>query len=148
MAFKNVVQLTPQQYNTLKNGGTVGSQTGLDPDNLYCVNSVVVVEEAGNSANGYRIWSDGYVEQWGTLTQGAAYNSTTQNVTFTIPFDTTSGYQYVMLATATSGGNYVDGAWVTSMQSTGAIVKTGSQVTTGSTRLKCNWYARGKRATS
>lgn len=41
--LQKVVKVTQAQYNTLKNGGTVGSYTGINPQYIY------LVEEDSNS---------------------------------------------------------------------------------------------------
>ena len=36
-ALQKIVKVTQQQYDTLKNGGTVGSYTGLNSNYIYLV---------------------------------------------------------------------------------------------------------------
>ena len=141
--LSNIIKVTQAQYDTLKNGGTVGSHT-YDENAIYLVDepaevAYVTYQAYDLNGNGYRLWSNGWVDQWGYLSQGASYTSSTINVTFTVPFKTDA---YNAQATALSGVNYIDGAWITERTATGMVVHTGSQATQ-STRLQCCWVASG-----
>jgi len=41
MALDNIIKLTESQYNTLSQGGTVGSETGLKQNTIYLVEKTV-----------------------------------------------------------------------------------------------------------
>lgn len=62
-----------------------------------------VVKTWQNGKNGYRVWSDGFIEQWGNLDPGANWAT----VSFNTPFRTTNivvaSSQYEVSANDTSG---------------------------------------------
>ena len=141
----NVVKVTQAQYSTLINGGTVSGHS-YDPDAIYLVDGqgIHIIAQASSSGNGYRLWSNGWVEQWGIVSSGASYSSTTTNVSFTYSFNSGT---YNAYATALAGSHYIDGAWITNQGTSSMCVHTGSQATSAS-NVKCNWYACGWKANS
>ena len=113
MALEKVIKLTQAQYDTLANGGTVGSYTGLDPDYIYLVEDGTVYASQSWVENNYQ-QKGSYVTE-GSL-GNAAYKNYTTSVTSGSSNLVTSGAVYSAIAalptpmqfigTVGSGGTY------------------------------------------
>ena len=62
-----------------------------------------VVESYQNGTSGYRVWSDGYCEQWGYINRSSSGGSATAQVTFLKPYKDTNWHG--VCSGLSSGGN-------------------------------------------
>ena len=156
MALTKIIYVTPSQYTTLANGGTVGgtyaSETGLDANAIYAIQ-----DYSQQGSNRYRIdyainlapivrhmVCDSYTSLKWTLqaghVTGVAYNSTTVNLTFPVAFSNTN-YLIIVSPTVDTSHN-ITGAWVTHKTTTGCVIHTGSNATSTIT-VAVDWIAIG-----
>ncbi len=80
--------------------------------NTQVSNMPHVIETYNNGNSGYRLWSDGYCEQWGLLDYGSDFTNTGRgfSITFILPFKDIYYYptlQYMGNSTGSSYGSYV-----------------------------------------
>lgn len=66
--LKNINFLTKTQYEGIANPSD---------DELWAIETPAVIEEVTNGTDGYRLWSNGYCEQWGRT---AAVNANASSV--------------------------------------------------------------------
>ena len=87
-----------------------------------------------NGTSGYRIWSDGFIEQWGRT---AALTDATVTVTFSKAFSNTN---YLLIGMAVNAGWRVN-VYSSSHTATTAIL--GAGAINGSGTGNISWYAAG-----
>lgn len=107
--------------------GTVSSSAAT-PASLKDAGFVYVVRTSLNAQNGYREWSDGYIEQWGYV-DGAINSEFAQAVTFPIPFKQEC---FGIFGTARNTSQNIGGSTIVqevSVALTGAVVFLQSDVT-------------------
>ena len=109
---------------------------------LNYLSQSVLVDQSISAGGGYRVYSDGWKEQWGLVTS-VAYSNNTINVTFLKPFV----YEpQVVMATPRMGsgsdGSYNISGRVANVSTTGMTVRTGKN-NDASGGHPTQWYAAG-----
>ena len=93
------------QNANLIDAGRIGEQLANKQDK--CIH---IIETYVNGTSGYRIWSDGYCEQWGKVRLNGAISSTNLTITFLKKF-ANSNYFSIASADANNGSSIVLVGW-------------------------------------
>ncbi len=121
---------------------TIGNWCDTEPttDSTATLNKPAVVKENYlNGTSGYRVWSDGLIEQWGKVNPA---NNAATTVTFLKPFTTTD---YDMQVTAEYGGGLTPTGWFSNKTIINVEIR-GSRWSSyeyTDAITSCDWYARG-----
>lgn len=135
-AFDNVINTTDQDLKEISTGLTRTETRVSELETRVNVTEKAYITEARQSgAIGYRVWSDGFVEQWGTT---ASINADYYTVTFPKAFTTTNYYINftVVGESATKDSTYghqISGRTTTNFVATDFLMN----------NLPITWYACG-----
>lgn len=108
----------------------------------YLAKGNLIEQSTSEGGGGYRLYSDGWKEQWGTVT-GVRYNNDTINVTFPKPF---SSAPRIVLTSPRWGSGW-DNSWAiasraANISNTGMTVRSSRNVEPGDD-VPVQWYAAG-----
>ena len=109
-----------------------------------------VIETYNNGDSGYRIWSDGWCDQWGTIATGTSLGASNYTLTFLKPFSSISSIKKFG-GFAKSGGSATFGQLIfqngniTTTTAVVSLVAYGSNgnITHSTSGGTCYWYASG-----
>lgn len=89
--------MTSQSGKYLTNNGSTANWNSITPAGIGAVSTSSLVEvkvvtssDAKTSSSGWRVWSDGFIEQWGLYYLGSTLASTDKEITFTKSFSNTN----------------------------------------------------------
>ena len=121
------------QTATEQTAGITSAQLNAKVDKSDMVEVIAVTEQVDNGTSGYRVWSNGYCEQWGLIT-GATESTDNQTINFIKTFKDTN---YIFFTTPISS---------TTIDVANLIEKSGERTTSSTKTLyTCNrsWKASG-----